>query len=96
MKVRKLKKKKASKKVTAETICPGCGKEVETHKCRFCGATKCISSVTGQVIWMRNGRVVEAFQDEKNAYIEMAKRYGIDESRWPERFRKEEVSNDSE
>ena len=74
-------------KMTAEAICPTCGKEVLTHMCRFCGATKSINSVSGNVIWMRNGRVVEAFRDEKQAYVNMAVRYGIPESEWPERFK---------
>jgi ribosomal protein L24E len=80
------KKKAAEKKMAAEAICP-CGKPVETHKCRFCGATKSINQASGHVIWMRNGRVVRAFQDEKKAYVEMAEQYGIPEAEWPEQFR---------
>ena len=74
-------------KLGAKSICPTCGKEVLTHMCRFCGATKCINSVSGNVIWMRNGRLIQAFRDEKQAYVEMATRYGIPESEWPERFK---------
>lgn len=71
----------------AEAICPTCGVDVDGHKCRLCGAGKTISSVSGNVIWMRNGRVVAAFRDEKQAFINMAERHGIPEKEWPERFR---------
>jgi predicted amidophosphoribosyltransferase len=74
-------------KMAAEAICPTCGKPVPTHKCRFCGATKSINSATGNVVWMKNGRVVEAFQDAKQAYIKTAIRHHIPESEWPEKFR---------
>jgi len=36
---------------------------------------------------MRNGRIVEAFQDSKKAWTEMAIRYGIPKDEWPEKFR---------
>ena len=75
------------RKSTAEAICPDCGVPVATHKCRLCGATKSISDVSGNVIWMRNGRVVAAFRDARDAYIKMAIRYGIPETEWPEKFR---------
>jgi len=78
-------------KMAAEAICPTCGKEVFNHKCRLCGATKHINAVSGNVIWMRNGRVVEAFQDAKQAYIQMAQRYNIPESEYPEKFRPKKV-----
>lgn len=71
----------------SDAICPTCGVEVKTHKCRLCGAVKVISSVSGNLIWMRNGRVVAAYRDEKEAYVKMAKQYGISEDEWPERFR---------
>jgi len=74
-------------KIVSAAICPSCGVEVENYKCRLCGARLTINSVSGNAIWMRNGRVVSAFKDEKKAYVEMAKRYGIPEERWPERFR---------
>ncbi len=70
-----------------DAICPSCGKEVETHKCRLCGATKTINSVSGNVIWMRNGRVVKAFHDEKEAYTKMAQQYNISRDQWPEEFK---------
>lgn len=79
--------KSDEEKMQAEAICPTCGKPVPTHKCRFCGATKSINSVSGNVIWMINGRIIRAFRDEKQAYVEMAMRYGISESEWPERFK---------
>lgn len=74
-------------KIVNNAICPSCGVEVENYKCRLCGARLTINSVSGNAIWMRNGRVVSAFEDEKKAYIEMAKRYGIPVERWPEQFR---------
>jgi len=74
-------------KMAAEAICPKCMKPVESHMCRFCGATKAINDASGNVIWMLNGRVVAAFRDEKDAYVKMALRSGIPESEWPQRFR---------
>ena len=73
----------------AESICPKCGVGVRTHRCRLCGATKTINQVSGNVIWMCNGRVVPggAFEDDRHAYVEMAKRYGIPRAEWPEKFR---------
>jgi hypothetical protein len=86
-KEKKVKKAKEAKKQTPEFICPSCGKPVETHKCRLCGATRTVSQVSGNIIWMKNGRVVAAFDDEKQAYMRMAKQYGIPEKDWPERFK---------
>lgn len=73
----------------ANAICPTCGKLVEGHKCRLCGAVKTINSVSGNLIWMRNGRLVRAFHDEKQAYIQMAKLHGISEEEWPKEFRED-------
>lgn len=70
-----------------ESLCPTCGVEVPSHKCRLCGAVRTVNQVSGNVIWMRNGRVVRAFADEKAAYVQMAKQYEIPEDRWPKRFR---------
>lgn len=72
---------------SCEAICPKCRKEVQSHRCRLCGATRTINSVSGNVIWMLNGRVVEAFPDDKAAYIQMAVRCGIPEADWPARFK---------
>jgi hypothetical protein len=72
----------------ADALCPSCGVPVETHRCRLCGATRSLNSVSGNVIWMNNGRVVEAFHDAKSAYVAMAQRYGIPETEWPVKFRK--------
>ena len=77
----------AEKEMAAEALCPTCGKEVLTHKCNLCGATMCISQVSGNVIWMRNGRVVAAFTDERVAYVKMAEKYGIPKENYPERFK---------
>lgn len=71
----------------AEALCPKCGKPVLTHKCRLCGSTKSISSVSGNVIWMLNGRVVAAFRDSRRAYTEMANRHGIPQNEWPKEYR---------
>jgi len=73
----------------AEAICPSCGVKVFDHKCRLCGATKNISQVSGNVIWMRNGRVVAAFDDVKQAFVKMAIKYGIPISEYPEQFKKD-------
>lgn len=73
----------------ADSICPSCGVVVSDHKCRLCGARKTINSVSGNVIWMRNGRIVPggAFQDDKAAWVDMALRYNIPRNEWPEKFR---------
>jgi hypothetical protein len=74
-----------------ELICPGCGKPVSTEnpKCRFCGARQTINSVTGNIIWMRNGKVVSAFADEKAAYLSMAETWHVPRDLWPARFKEE-------
>lgn len=71
----------------ADAICPTCKKLVEGHRCRLCGATKTINQVSGNLIWMRNGRLVAAFHDEKEAWLEMATQYGIPRDQWPEKFK---------
>ena len=72
-----------------ESICPSCGPDgdIINSKCRKCGARKTINSVSGNVIWMRNGRIVRAFEDSRRAYVDMAIKYGIAPERWPEEFR---------
>jgi len=71
---------------SVEALCPTCGVEVPTHRCRLCGAVRTVNQVSRNVIWMRNGRVVRAFADEKQAYVKMAEVYGIPKERWPKRF----------
>lgn len=67
-------------------ICPSCG--VTTfYRCRLCGATRSTNAVSGNVIWMRNGRVLAAFRDAAHAWVRMAERYGIPAEQWPEQFR---------
>lgn len=70
-------------------VCPTCGPkgDIINGKCRLCGARKTINSVSGNVIWMRNGRIVRAFRDSKQAYVKMALNYGIPKSEWPEEFK---------
>lgn len=71
-----------------KAICPTCGVVIENKKCRLCGARMTINSVSGNVIWMRNGRIVRggAFADEKEAWIRMAEQWGIPREQWPRRF----------
>jgi predicted RNA-binding Zn-ribbon protein involved in translation (DUF1610 family) len=71
----------------ADALCPTCGKVVEGHKCRLCGNVKTINQVSGQLIWMRGGRLVRAFHDEKQAYVRIARENGIPEEKWPKEFR---------
>lgn len=82
-------RKKQTKPAVIADICPSCDKggDVINGKCRLCGARKTINSVSGNVIWMRNGRVVRAFEDSRRAYVAMAVQHGIPEDRWPEEFR---------
>jgi hypothetical protein len=68
------------------SICPACGKEVENQKCRFCGARLTINDVSGEAIWMRNGRIVAGFKNLKQAYVQMAEQWGIPRDRWPKAF----------
>ena len=72
-----------------DSICPSCGPngDIRDEKCRKCGARKTINDVSGNVIWMRNGRVVRAFADERKAYVGMAVLYHVPEDQWPEEFR---------
>jgi methionyl-tRNA synthetase len=73
-----------------EGICPGCGKEMGEYRCRFCGTTKTINQVSGNVIFMRNGRIVSAFTDEKAAFIQMAIKHNIPQEQWPKQFKEED------
>jgi hypothetical protein len=72
-----------------DAICPTCGPDgdVVGGKCRKCGARKTVNQVSRNEIWMRNGRLVKAFRDSRQAYVQMAERYGIPKERWPEEFR---------
>jgi len=82
------KKEKIVQKEKAPTyICPYCGNIVEGHKCRICGAIRTVNPVSKHVIWMKNGRVLAAFNDEKSAYTRMAEKYGIPKEKWPKEFR---------
>lgn len=73
-------------KNSGEMICP-CGEENVDYRCAKCGATKHVNPVSGNVSWMKNGRLVRAFKDEKDAYIQMANDHGIPKERWPSQFR---------
>lgn len=73
----------------SDAICPRCQREVSTHRCHLCGSVRTVNAVSGNVVWMLNGRVVEAFHDERSAYIQVAQRCGIPVSEWPKRFSKE-------
>ena len=72
-----------------DQLCPSCGPkgDIRDEKCRLCGARRTVNQVSGNVIWMRNGRIVRAFKDSRQAYVQMAIKNGIPESRWPEEFR---------
>jgi predicted RNA-binding Zn-ribbon protein involved in translation (DUF1610 family) len=67
-------------------ICPCCGVITE-YRCRLCGATRTTNQVSGNIIWMKNGRVVSAFTDALQAWIRMASQYNIPQEKWPEQFR---------
>jgi hypothetical protein len=68
--------------------CFVCGGDLnEERTCRSCGAAMQVSQVSGNIIWVRSGRVVAAFQDTKDAWVKMAKRCGIPEAEWPAQFR---------
>ncbi len=70
---------------SGESLCP-CGQEGVGYKCPKCGSTQHVSPVNGNVTWMRNGRIVRAFHDEKAAFVEMATNHGIPKDRWPIQF----------
>lgn len=68
--------------------CYPCGGDMEGRStCRLCGAGRQINQSTGNIIWTRNGRLVAAFDDERDAYIAMAERDNIPIEKWPEKFR---------
>ena len=68
--------------------CYCCGGDLNAEDmCRLCGATRQINLSTGNIIWVRRGKLVAAFDDERDAYIAMAEREGIPVERWPEKFR---------
>lgn len=69
---------------------PECNGDLsEEGMCRQCGATRQINPLSGNVMWTRGGRILAAFQDEKDQWVKMAKRNGVPEADWPERFRTE-------
>ena len=70
--------------VTQDGICPSCG-IVVPGRCRLCGARMTINSVSRQVIWMRNGRIVKGgmFKDVVHAWREMANQWEIPRGQWP-------------
>ena len=70
---------------------PECNGDLnEDSMCRNCGATRQISPVSGNIMWVLRGKVVAAFQDEKDQWVKMAERNGIPEADWPERFKTKE------
>ena len=70
-----------------DAMCPTCKKFIASHKCRFCGAVRTVNNVSGNVIWMKNGRVVKAYNDSKAAFLEAAKTHDIPKELWPEEFK---------
>lgn len=55
--------------------CPACKKDLIDSKCRYCGMERVISNTSGNTIFMRNGRVFSAPQDEKEAKERMLRNY---------------------
>ena len=55
--------------------------------CRLCGARRQINLSTGNIIWVRRGKLVAAFDDELEAYIAMAQAWEIPMDQWPEKYR---------
>jgi len=47
----------------------------EFFKCRACGAEQRISNVSGNVIWLRGGKVVLAEKDTIDQWNKMVDRY---------------------
>ena len=77
----------SKKKELVNVPCPGCGKDVEGHKCRYCGATRSVNQVSGNEIWMRNGRLVAAYKDKREAFVTAARQWGIPIEQWPQEFK---------
>ena len=71
--------------VEEQFICPKCGAQTN-YRCRLCGATRTTNAVSGNVIWMLNGRVVAAFKDSREAWVRMATEYRIPREEWPVAF----------
>ena len=78
-----------SQRLDAGLICPGCGKYVVNDKCRCCGARKTTNQVSGQVIWMRNGRVVHGgvVGTDNHASVTKAFQNSIPKDEWPEQHK---------
>lgn len=66
-------------------ICPADG-QLTSFRCRLCGATRHTNQVSNNIVWMRNGRIVEAFTDALAAWVLMANRYQIPKEDWPVQF----------
>ena len=69
--------------------CPFCKKIMDPPKCRSCGAEQKLDESTGNVIWMRRGRLLAAPADEKAHWEQHADKHGIekDDPRYPEKFK---------
>lgn len=55
--------------------CPACDEYLIDNKCRLCGMEKTFSNTSGNVIFMRKGRVYSAPQDESDAIERMHENY---------------------
>lgn len=68
--------------------CYCCGGPLNDESmCRHCGAQRQINKSTGNVIWVRRGKLVAAFDDEREAYRAMAKANGIPYEKWIEKYK---------
>lgn len=55
--------------------CISCGKEMDSLACGFCGAEKKLNKTSGNLLWMKNGRVISAPVEEEEARERMYRDY---------------------
>jgi hypothetical protein len=71
-------------------VCFQCKSELADNVCPNCGLERTFSP-DGNIMWWRGGRVIAVPQEEKEAWVRMAKRSGIPEEDWPEKYRDKEA-----
>ena len=67
--------------------CPSCEKAIRGLKCDSCGAEMSINQNSGNVIWMRRGRVILAPDDKKEQWIKHAEAWAVEKDQWPDEFK---------
>jgi hypothetical protein len=58
-----------------KSICPSCGDSVDVYRCGTCGTTKSTNPISGNIVWMKNEKIVAAFKDAKSAHLKTTKKF---------------------